>query len=85
MTITLSALALLGTLVPRAHAFMGVLSFSHPTRSSDGRGHMFERRADAAAAAPIATRPAGVRPQRGAGRLFMASEEVGLRGGELQL
>ena len=70
--------------MPHAHAFMRVLTLSHPTRSREGRVHMFERRADDAAA-PLATRPAGMRPRRGAGTLFMASEEVGLGSGEFQL
>ena len=82
MAITLSAFALLGTLVPRAHAFMGVLSFPHSARSREGRVHMFERRSDAAV---IAVRAGDVRSQRGVGRLLMASEEVGYGGREFQL
>lgn len=83
MLFTLSSFAVLGTLLPRAHAFMGVLSFSDPSRSREGPVDMFERRSDAVAA-PTAIRP-GVRPQRGAERLLMASEEVRLGGIELQL
>lgn len=87
MTIALSAFTLLGTLVPCAHTFTGMLSLSHPTRSpsspsasspSQRRVHMFER---SCAAPPIAI-PLGGRPQRRARRVLMGSEEVGARGPE---